>query len=62
VNTQVIWHPLAHIIDIQVEAIGWNPDRNANCQIALFLKSGDRIHHNPNISQRDRRLCDGIGG
>ncbi|GET41395.1 hypothetical protein [Microseira wollei] len=42
-NTQVIWHPLAHIIDVQVEAIGWNPDRKANCQIALFLKSGDRI-------------------
>ena len=42
-NTQVIWHPLAHIIDVQVEAIGWNPDRNATCQIALFLKSGDRI-------------------
>lgn len=42
-NTQVMWHPLAHIIDVQVEAIGWNPDRNTNCQIALFLKSGDRI-------------------
>jgi hypothetical protein len=42
-NTKVIWHSLADILDVQVQSTSWHHDETANYQIVIILKSGNKI-------------------
>ncbi len=43
-NTQVIWHSLADILNVQVKSTSWHEDENANYQTVILLKSGEILH------------------
>ena len=42
-NTKVIWHSLADILDVQVQSTSWHHDETANYQIVIVLKSGNNL-------------------
>lgn len=42
-NTKVIWHSLADILDVQVQSTSWHHDETANYQIWIFLKSSKKF-------------------
>ncbi len=42
-NSRVIWHSLADILDVQVQSTSWHHDETANYQIVIVLKSGNNL-------------------
>ncbi|HBB31353.1 MAG TPA: hypothetical protein DDZ80_24355 [Cyanobacteria bacterium UBA8803] len=42
----MIFHSLADIVDVQLKAISWHHNRNANYQVAIVLKYGNDLYLN----------------
>jgi len=42
-NTKVIWHSLADILDVQVQSTSWHHDETANYQIVIFLSNRNKL-------------------
>ena len=55
-NTKVIWHSLADILDVQVQSTSWHHDETANYQIFIVLKSGNKLNLNFGLISTKEKL------
>jgi hypothetical protein len=55
-NSRVIWHSLADILDVQVQSTSWHHDETANYQIVIVLKSGNKLNLNFGLISTKEKL------
>jgi hypothetical protein len=55
-NTKVIWHSLADILDVQVQSTSWHHDETANYQIVIVLKSDNKLNLNFGLISTKEKL------
>lgn len=55
-NTKVIWHSLADILDVQVQSTSWHHDETANYQVVIVLKSGNKLNLNFGLISAKEKL------
>lgn len=55
-NTKVIWHSLADVLDVQLQSPSWHHQETADYQITLFLKSGESLKLNLGLKSIAQKL------
>lgn len=56
VNTKVSWHPLADVLDVQLQSTSWQHHDEADYDITLFLKSGESLTLNLGLKSIAQKL------
>jgi len=55
-KTKVIWHPLANILDVQLQSTSWHHHDLADYQIMIFLESGESLTLNLGLKSSTEKL------